>query len=181
MPATTSRRPARLAARPDGRRAPRPQPPEGAGVEAGKIRRTRMPAQSATDLPRRLFLGAAGAIAAGAVPGWGATGSKPSLDLVASFPGRQVTGVAVAPNGRIFVNFPRWEADVPISVAEVGANGALTPYPDAAWNSFRDAAPAAADQRFVCVQSVTCDPKGNLWVLDPAAPGLSFEVSGGPK
>ena len=68
-----------------------------------------------------------------------------------------------------------------LSVAELGRNGALTPYPDAAWNSFRAAEPARAGQRFVCVQSVTCDPKGNLWVLDPAAPGLALEVTGGPK
>ena len=34
---------------------------------------------------------------------------------------------------------------------------------------------------FVCVQSVVCDTRGNLWVLDPAAPGLDKVVAGGPK
>ncbi len=105
-----------------------------------------------------------------------------SVELVATFTEpHQVTGVAVAPDGRIFVNFPRWEQDVSVSVAELGKDGKLTPYPDAAWNSFRAAEPAGAAQRFVCVQSVTCDPQGNLWVLDPAAPGLALEVTGGPK
>ena len=129
---------------------------------------------------RRLLLGSAAAtIAMPAVPAWAAP--APRLDLVATFANRQVTGVAVSPTGRIFVNFPRWEQDVPISVAEVGHGGTLTPYPNAAWNQFRDAAPTNPAESFVCVQSVTCDPQGNLWVLDPAAPGLAFEVTGGPK
>ena len=103
-------------------------------------------------------------------------------ELVATFTTpHQVTGVAVSPQGRVFVNFPRWEEDVAVSVAEVGPGGRLTPFPDAGWNSFRNAAPANAGQRFVCVQSVTCDPQGNLWVLDPAAPALALEVPGGPK
>ena len=102
------------------------------------------------------------------------------LEQVAAFD-MQVTGVAVAPNGRIFVNFPRWEQDVPISVAEVGANGTLTPYPDAEWNAWTDAKPLSNADHFVCVQSVTVDPQGLLWVLDPAAPGNEFNLDGGPK
>lgn len=117
-----------------------------------------------------------------AQPSTGVSASGKGLDLVASFTEpHQVTGVAVAPSGRIFVNFPRWEQDVAISVAEVGPDGKLTPYPGAAWNSFRDAAPRSPGQSFVCVQSVTVDPLGNLWVIDPAAPALAFEVRGGPK
>src|SRR5712671_5332560 len=46
----------------------------------------------------------------------------------------QATGVAVSADGRIFVNFPRWTEDSPISVAEVGRDGALKPYPDEKWN-----------------------------------------------
>lgn len=113
-----------------------------------------------------------------------ATGSS-SLELVARFTNpKQVTGVAVSPTGRIFVNFPRWEEDVAISVAEVGADGSLKPFPDAAWNGFRNADPQGAKKAgssFVCVQSVTVDAQGHLWVLDPAAPGLTFIVPGGPK
>ena len=33
----------------------------------------------------------------------------------------QATGVAVSADGRVFVNFPRWTEDSPVSVAEVGA------------------------------------------------------------
>ena len=103
-----------------------------------------------------------------------------ALDQVAAFD-MQVTGVAVAPSGRIFVNFPRWEQDVPISVAELGAGGTLTPYPNAEWNAWTDAKPLSNADYFICVQSVTVDPTGNLWVLDPAAPGNEFNLDGGPK
>ena len=103
-----------------------------------------------------------------------------NLTEVATF-SMQVTGVAVAPNGRIFVNFPRWEQDVPISVAELHAGGQLTPYPNAEWNAWTDAKPLSTADHFVCVQSVTIDPAGFLWALDPAAPGNSFNLPGGPK
>jgi hypothetical protein len=58
------------------------------------------------------------------LPGGGAA----RLRLVASFEHR-VTGVTVAPGGRIFVNFPRWTEDEPISVAEVAGDGQVKPYP----------------------------------------------------
>ncbi len=48
--------------------------------------------------------------------------SAPAPKVVAGFD-QQVTGVAVSKDGRIFVNFPRWEKDVPISVAEVMKDG----------------------------------------------------------
>lgn len=153
-----------------------------------------MPATPAPFGRRPLLRGAAATVAllplGCAQPGAGtqaeagkqAGGGKSSLELVASFTGpRQVTGVAVAPSGRIFVNFPRWEEDVAISVAEVGPGGALTPFPNLPWNSYRNATPNAAGQRFVCVQALAIDPLGNLWVVDPAAPALTFEVPDGPK
>jgi sugar lactone lactonase YvrE len=112
-------------------------------------------------------------------------GATPALTQIASFE-QQLTGVAVTKDGRIFVNFPRWEKDVPISVAEVMGNGSLKPYPDAAWNSWSNLKHHTPQEpppgeRFVCVQSVTVDPQGALWVLDPAAPGNEFIIPGGPK
>jgi hypothetical protein len=44
------------------------------------------------------------------------------LQPVATFD-HQVTGVTVAPDGRIFVNFPRWTEDAPVSVAELMPDG----------------------------------------------------------
>jgi sugar lactone lactonase YvrE len=105
-----------------------------------------------------------------------------ALEQVATFD-HQVTGITVSPDSRIFVNFPRWTDDAPISVAELGADGSLRPYPDEAWNSWRNAKAMemAVGEHFVCVQSVVADAHGALWVLDPAAPGNEKILEGGPK
>src|SRR6476659_8341969 len=60
------------------------------------------------------------------------------LQQVTSFE-HHVTGVTVSKDGRIFVNFPRWTEDAPISVAEVTRDGQIKPYPDDMWNSSRNA------------------------------------------
>jgi hypothetical protein len=68
---------------------------------------------------------------------------------------------------------------VPVSVAEVMADGSLKPFPDEAWNAWTpDADPA---DTFVCVQSVVADGKGSLWVLDPANAWFQGVVPGGAK
>ncbi|MET0443196.1 MAG: L-dopachrome tautomerase-related protein, partial [Pseudorhodoplanes sp.] len=111
------------------------------------------------------------------------TGAKDErLQQVATFD-HQVTGVSVAENGRIFVNFPRWSEDVPVSVGEVQKDGSVTPYPDAEWNAWRNASMAAKtpQDHFVTVQSVVADGRGSLWVVDPAAPNSEKTVTGGPK
>ncbi|WP_244422178.1 SMP-30/gluconolactonase/LRE family protein [Bradyrhizobium sp. ORS 285] len=104
------------------------------------------------------------------------------LQAVATFD-HQVTGVTVSPDGRIFVNFPRWTEDAPISVAELMPNGSTKPYPNEEWNSWRNArmAEVLANDHFVCVQSVVADRDGSLWVVDPAAPNAEKTVKGGPK
>jgi sugar lactone lactonase YvrE len=109
------------------------------------------------------------------------SGTGGTLHLVARFD-HQVTGVAVSETGRIFVNFPRWTEDNDISVAEL-IDGALRPYPNEEWNSWRNALKnkVSPEDHFVCVQSVVCDGRGSLWVLDPAAPATSHLVKGGAK
>lgn len=103
------------------------------------------------------------------------------LVLVARFADRQITGIAVAPGGRIFVNLPRWTVDVPVSVAEY-AGGKLVPYPNTEWNAWRNSAPLDPQTHFVCVQSVVLDPNGKrLWVLDPGSPAMSGPIKGAPK
>lgn len=112
----------------------------------------------------------------------GAPSQGAQLQQVANFE-HQVTGVTVSPEGRIFVNFPRWTEDAPISVAEVTREGQITPYPDEQWNAWRNAKKnqLSAGNHFVCVQSVVADAHGNLWVVDPAAPATASVVQGGPK
>ena len=114
-------------------------------------------------------------------PSGGAAGQA-RLQQVAVFE-HQVTGVTVAKDGRIFVNFPRWTEDAPVSVAEVGKDGSIRPYPDDNWNAWRNAKrdQMSAKDHFVCVQSVVADERGNLWVLDPAAPAQGMLVPQGPK
>jgi len=104
------------------------------------------------------------------------------LTQVARFD-HQVTGVAVTADGRRFVNFPRWTDDAPISVAEVLQDGSLRPYPDAKWNAWRNAKAGElpVGEHFVCVQSIVPDGQGNLWVLDPGAPGNERILPGAPK
>ncbi|MGY4601850.1 sugar lactone lactonase YvrE [Bradyrhizobium sp. USDA 4474] len=104
------------------------------------------------------------------------------LQVVATFD-HQVTGVTVAPDGRIFVNFPRWTEDTPVSVAELLPDGSTRPYPNEGWNSWRNArmSEISPNDHFVCVQSVVADNRGSLWVVDPAAPNAEKTIKGGPK
>lgn len=124
-------------------------------------------------------IGAIGAVLA-SVPVNAQPQSASKLELVAKFD-HQVTGVTVAGDGRIFVNFPRWTEDAPVSVAEV-KGGRLVPYPDEGWNAWRNAKrdQVTPNDHWVCVQSVVANG-GSLWVLDPAAPALEKIVKGGPK
>jgi sugar lactone lactonase YvrE len=108
--------------------------------------------------------------------------AQPALTPVASFD-HQATGVAVTADGRRFVNFPRWTDDAPVSVGEVMKDGTVRPYPDARWNEWRNARAnelSVADH-FVCVQSIVPDGHGNLWVVDPGAPGNEKILPGAPK
>lgn len=104
------------------------------------------------------------------------------LQAVATFE-HQVTGVTVAPDGRIFVNFPRWTEDTPVSVAELMPDGTTKPYPNEEWNSWRNArmSEVSPNDHFVCVQSVVADQRGSLWIVDPAAPNAERTIKGGPK
>jgi len=104
------------------------------------------------------------------------------LEKVATFD-HQVTGVTVSEDGRIFVNFPRWSEDVPVSVAELMKNGSIKPYPNDEWNAWRNTkmAEISPKDHFVTVQSVVADGRGSLWVVDPAAPNSEKTVKDGPK
>ena len=126
---------------------------------------------------------AALAVALAAGTAAGAQPAEPARRLapVATF-AHQVTGVTVSEDGRAFVNFPRWTEDTAVSVAE-WKDGALRPYPDAAWNAWRNASKdeLSPQDHWVCVQSVVADRRGSLWVVDPAAPAMGTVVAMGPK
>jgi sugar lactone lactonase YvrE len=110
--------------------------------------------------------------------------ASPQLSIVAEVFGseNQLTGVAVSPTGRVFVNFPRWNSPTAISVAELipvspgSTNVTIVPYPNEAINVFNSSAPDAAQlagTQLVCVQSVVFDANGYLWIMDTGSPYLA--------
>ena len=107
--------------------------------------------------------------------------ADPKLEKVAGFE-HEVTGVTVTKDGRVFVSFPRWTEDSPVSVAEV-KDGKPVPYPNAEWNSWRNALKnkVEAKDHFVCVQAVVADHAGNVWAVDAGAPAMGAVVPGAAK
>ena len=93
----------------------------------------------------------------------------------------QATGIAVSQQGRLFVNFPRWDKDPLYSVAEVLPDGSLRPYPGNEWNRWGKDEANHPEAHFICVQSVVVDGYDFLWVLDPASPAFKGVVPGGAK
>ena len=97
------------------------------------------------------------------------TQNKAQLEEVFSDSTYQLTGVAVAKDNRVFVNYPYWLDNHSYSVVEV-KNGKPIPYPNAEWNSFKKG--EDGQNKFVTVQSVVTDDNGFLWVVDAAGIGL---------
>lgn len=93
------------------------------------------------------------------------TEKNTQLEEVFSDSTYQLTGVAVAKDNRVFVNYPYWLDTHSYSVVEV-KDGKPVPYPDAEWNSFKKG--EDGQDKFVTVQSVVTDDKGFLWVVDTA-------------
>jgi len=102
-----------------------------------------------------------------------------TIEVVATFPEGMPTGVTVADDGRIFVNFPRWGDEVEATVAEV-VNGKAVPFPSSEINQY-----AAGDhqaEKLVSVQSVVVDPANKfLWILDTGSIAFGPVNVGGPK
>jgi sugar lactone lactonase YvrE len=99
------------------------------------------------------------------------------IEPVFEFYDAMPTGVTVAADERIFINFPRWGDEVPFTVGVI-RNGKVVPYPDAAINAFD---PKRPGETLGSVQSVVVDPANRLWILDTAAPGFSAPIAGGAK
>lgn len=99
------------------------------------------------------------------------------LETVANLTGPMPTGLTVAPNGRIFINYPQWGDAPGFAVAEL-RDGVPVPYPDTALNAPRGADP---ETHLLSVQSVVADARNRLWILDTGAPGFAAPVAGGAK
>lgn len=92
---------------------------------------------------------------------------------------RQWTGLAISRAGRVFVTFPRWSDDVPVSVGEILPGGGMLSYPDKPWNAW-DRGKDGAD-RWVCAQAAWVDREDALWVVDSGNPLFDGVVDGAPK
>jgi sugar lactone lactonase YvrE len=101
------------------------------------------------------------------------------LEVVATFNGPMPTGVTVADDGRIFVNFPKWGDAVEYTVAEV-KDGKTLPYPTADMSNYTEGDSQA--DKLVSVQSVVVDPGGHtLWILDTGSIRFGPVKTGGAK
>ncbi len=101
---------------------------------------------------------------------------------VAQFPQAQPTGVAVSSDGRVFVNFPYWDKRPGVSVAELDADGTLTPFPSPSWNKWDGRNATSSLRSFVSAQALYVDSDDYLWALDSGSPRQeSGVVIAGPK
>ena len=117
----------------------------------------------------------AAALAGAAIPP--SAFAQQRVEVVADLTGAMPTGVTVAPNGRVFLNYPQWGDNPRFAVGEL-RDGRVTAYPDAAINRAAGGDPAT---HFVSVQSVVADGANRLWVLDTGAPGFAAPIAGGAK
>jgi sugar lactone lactonase YvrE len=99
------------------------------------------------------------------------------LEPVFQFFDAMPTGVSVANDGRIFINFPRWGDDVPFTVGVIKA-GKVIAYPSQEINKFD---PQRPTETLGSVQSVVVDARNRLWILDTAAPKFSTPIENAAK
>jgi sugar lactone lactonase YvrE len=90
----------------------------------------------------------------------------------------RLVGIGVSAEGRVFATAPASQVRSRFSMVEVdpktGAKtGAVTPYPDAAWNNFNEQADGAT--QWISVQALWVDKADHLWALDSSLPKLDQE------
>jgi sugar lactone lactonase YvrE len=98
-------------------------------------------------------------------------------EVVAELWPHMPSGVTVAPDGRIFLCFPRWFDAVPFTVAEL-VDGKLVAYPS------RDANRVALfdpTHHLLSVQSVVATDEHTLWLLDTGRPYFFPAIAGATK
>ncbi len=77
----------------------------------------------------------------------------------------RLVGIGVSANGRVFATAPASQVRSRFSIVEVDPNtGAVTPYPDAAWNNFNEQGDGAS--QWISVQALWVDRADHLWALD---------------
>lgn len=102
-----------------------------------------------------------------------------TLEVVARFDGPGPSGIAVTPDGRVFVGFPRHAEDHKGATLAELVRGTLVPFPNAAMSLPSN---LSAAQRLLSVHGMTTDSKGNVWVIDDGKrAGIQGIPDGGAK
>jgi sugar lactone lactonase YvrE len=115
----------------------------------------------------------------------GDTAPDGAFEIVAEFYGPGPSGIAITPDGRIFVGFPRHADNHRKATLAELKNGTVIPYPTAAISLPSDAAP---EHKLVSIHGMTTDSLGRLWAIDdgkmaghPIAPGAAKVIGIDPK
>jgi sugar lactone lactonase YvrE len=99
---------------------------------------------------------------------------------VAAESNSMIWNAVVVDRGRVIVGGPRWSGSKGPPLAKLDGNGIPVPYPDEAWNAWRDGDDVEA--AFVNVNAVHRDREGRLWVIDSGTPVFGGEpLPGGTK
>jgi sugar lactone lactonase YvrE len=94
----------------------------------------------------------------------------PPLEIVKTFGDDfRLVGIGVSAEGRVFATAPSSQVRSRFSMVEVDAKtGAVTPYPDAAWNNFSEQGNGKSE--WISVQALWVDKRDHLWALDSSLP-----------
>ena len=120
---------------------------------------------SAADVPLRILAVACALVAApAAAQNPGKVGSP--LETVKAFEDDfRLVGIGVSAEGRVFATAPASRVRSRFSMVEVNPrSGAITPYPDAAWNNFSEQGDGKSE--WISVQALWVDKADHLWALD---------------
>jgi sugar lactone lactonase YvrE len=90
----------------------------------------------------------------------------PPLETVKAFGDDfRLVGIGVSAKGRVFATAPSSNVRSRVSMVEVDPKtGAVTPYPNAAWNNFSEQGDGKSE--WISVQALWVDKSDHLWVLD---------------
>jgi sugar lactone lactonase YvrE len=90
----------------------------------------------------------------------------PPLEAVKAFGDDfRLVGIGVSAKGRVFATAPSSNIRSRFSMIEVDPKtGAVTPYPDAAWNNFSEQGDGKSE--WISVQALWVDQSDHLWALD---------------
>jgi sugar lactone lactonase YvrE len=99
----------------------------------------------------------------------------PPLETVKAFGDDfRLVGIGVSAEGRVFATAPSSVVRSRFSMVEVDPkSGAVTPYPDAAWNSFDERGDGKSE--WISVQALWVDKADHLWALDSSLPKVDQE------